>query len=51
MLTVIYLVIGAVVATQHRFFEHLDTIRLVASAALGLFLWPLILLGVDLHLH
>jgi hypothetical protein len=51
LLTVVYLVIGAIVATQHHFFANLGTIKLVASAALGLFLWPLILLGVDLHLH
>jgi hypothetical protein len=51
LLAVVYLVIGAVIATQHHFFDNLGTIRLVGSAALGLILWPLILLGVDLHLH
>jgi hypothetical protein len=50
LLMVVYLVIGAIVATQHHFFSNLGTIKLVLSALLGLFLWPLILLGVNLHL-
>jgi hypothetical protein len=51
LLTVIYLVVGAIIATQHHFFSNLGTIKLVVSAALGLLLWPLILLGVNLHIH
>ena len=51
MLTVIYLIVGAIIASQHHFFSHLGTIKQLASAALGLCLWPLILLGVNLHLH
>jgi hypothetical protein len=51
LLTVIYLVIGAIIASQHNFFNNLGTIKHLASAALALFLWPLILLGVNLHLH
>jgi hypothetical protein len=50
LITVVYLVIGAIVATQHHFFANLGTIKLVVSALLGLFLWPLVLLGVNLHL-
>jgi len=49
--TVIYLVIGAIIATQHHFFSNLGTIKLILSALLALFLWPLVLLGVNLHLH
>ena len=51
LVAVIYLVIGAIVATQHHFFANLGTIKLIASAILALLLWPLVLLGVDLHLH
>jgi hypothetical protein len=48
--TVVYLIIGAIVATQHHFFANLGTIKLILSALLSLVLWPLVLLGVNLHL-
>jgi hypothetical protein len=48
---VIYLVVGAIIATQHHFFTHFNTIKLIVSAVLAIVLWPLILLGVDLHLR
>jgi hypothetical protein len=51
LIGVVYLVVGAIVATQHHFFANLGTIKLIASAILALLLWPLVLLGVDLHLH
>jgi hypothetical protein len=50
LITVVYLVVGAIVATQHHFFANLGTIKLVASALLAVLLWPLVLLGVNLHL-
>jgi hypothetical protein len=50
LITVVYLVVGAIVATQHHFFADLGTMKLVLSALLALFLWPLVLLGVNLHL-
>ena len=46
----VYLVVGVAVAAQKHYFEHLDTIRLVASAVLAIVLWPLLLLGIDLHI-
>jgi hypothetical protein len=46
----VYLVIGVAVAAQKHYFEHLDTIRLIASAVLAIVLWPLLLLGIDLHI-
>ena len=51
LIGVVYLVIGAIIATQHHFFDNLGTIQLIISALLALIAWPLILLGVDLHLH
>ena len=47
---VIYIIIGAIVAAGHHYFEHLDTVRPIASAVLAVLLWPLVLLGVSLHL-
>lgn len=45
-----YIVIGAVVAASHHYFEHLNAVKPIASAALAVLLWPLILFGVSLHL-
>jgi Mn2+/Fe2+ NRAMP family transporter len=49
-LFVIYIIIGVIVAAGHHYFEHLDTVRPIASAVLAVLLWPLVLLGVSLHL-
>lgn len=46
----VYIVIGAVVAASHHYFEHLNAVKPIASAALAVLLWPLILFGVSLHL-
>jgi hypothetical protein len=47
----VYLVIGVVVAATHHYFEHIQTVKAVVSAALAVILWPLIFLGVNLHIH
>jgi hypothetical protein len=49
-LGLIWLIVGIVVAATHDYFEHLDTVRLLLSAALAVLLWPLVLLGIDLHI-
>jgi Mn2+/Fe2+ NRAMP family transporter len=49
-LFVIYIIIGVIVAAGHHYFEHLDTVRPIASAVLAVLLWPLVLLGVSFHL-
>jgi hypothetical protein len=51
LIPLIWLIVGAVVAATHNYFEHLDSLRLVGSAILAVLLWPLILLGIDLHIH
>jgi len=47
----VYLVIGVVVASTHHYLAHIQTGKAVLSAALAVLLWPLILLGVNLHIH
>jgi hypothetical protein len=49
--TLIYVVIGAFVAGAHHYFKHVDTLKPILSALLAIFLWPLILLGINLHIH
>jgi hypothetical protein len=44
-----YLIIGLVVAASHHYFEHLNTVKPIASAVLAVLLWPLVLFGVSLH--
>ena len=48
---VIYLVVGAVVAATHDYFQHLDTLKQLLSAVLAVVLWPLVLIGINLHVH
>ena len=50
-LFVIYIIVGVIVAAGHHYFEHLDTVRPIASAVLAVLLWPLVLLGVSFHLN
>ena len=50
-LGIIYLVIGAVIAGTHDYYNNVDTAKDVISAALAIVLWPLVLFGVNLHIH
>jgi hypothetical protein len=50
LLGVIYLVVGVAVAASYDYFQNLDTVRLILSALLAVVLWPLLLLGIDLHI-
>jgi hypothetical protein len=46
----VYIVIGVVVAARHHYFVvELDFNTMIYSAVLAVLLWPLILLGVNLH--
>jgi FtsH-binding integral membrane protein len=51
LLGLIYLVIGIIVASTHNYFEHLSSAKRLISAVLAVVLWPLVLLGVNLHIH
>ena len=46
----VYLVIGVVVANAHHYFAHLNSLSAALSMVLAVLLWPLVLLGVSLHL-
>jgi hypothetical protein len=46
-----YLIIGAFVAATHHYFMHLQVARQYGSAALAILLWPLLFLGINLHIH
>jgi hypothetical protein len=50
-LVVIYLVAGGIVAATHHYWQNLHTLKTIVSAILATVLWPLILLGINLHIH
>ncbi|HSR83726.1 MAG TPA: hypothetical protein VLM11_06035 [Streptosporangiaceae bacterium] len=46
----IWIVVGLVVAWTHTYIT-VSLLKLLLSALLSIFLWPLVLLGVSLHIH
>jgi hypothetical protein len=50
LLGLIYLAIGVFVAYSKDYLENVETLKRVVSAALAILLWPLLLLGIDLHI-
>jgi hypothetical protein len=51
LLTMIYLLVGVIVAATHDYFQNVDTLKAVVSAILAVVLWPLLFLGISLHVH
>jgi hypothetical protein len=51
LIGIIYLVVGVLVASTHHYFRHLQSLKPIASAVLAIVLWPIVLLGANLHLH
>jgi hypothetical protein len=50
-LLTLYLVAGGIVAATHHYWSNLNTAKAIVSALLATVLWPLVLLGVNLHIH
>ena len=50
-LVAVYLIAGGIVAATHEYWSNLHTLKAVISAVLATLLWPLLLLGIDLHVH
>jgi hypothetical protein len=51
VLFVVYVAIGAGVAYAHDYWSSIDTGKEILSALLATLLWPLLLLGINLHIH
>lgn len=47
---IIWVIIGVVVASSHHYFTHAGTLKPIVSAVLAVVLWPLLLLGINLHI-
>jgi hypothetical protein len=50
LVTIAYIVLGVIVASQHSYYASLDSFSQVLSAVVATALWPLVLLGASLHL-
>jgi hypothetical protein len=51
LLAVVYLVAGGIVAATHHYWSNLHSLKAIASAVLATILWPLVLIGINLHIH
>ena len=51
LLGIVYLIVGAIVAATHHYYVHLHSAKGIGSAILAILLWPLLFLGINLHIH
>ena len=51
LLTMIYVFIGVIIAATHNYFQDVNTAKEIGSAILAVVFWPLILLGINMHVH
>jgi hypothetical protein len=50
LLALIYVGVGVAIAASHDYFDNVNGWRGVLSAIFAIFLWPLVLLGINLHI-
>lgn len=50
-IAVVWLIVGVIVAANKDYFDNLNTAEQVVSSILAVLLWPLLFLGVDLHVN
>jgi hypothetical protein len=51
LLALVYVGVGVAIAASHNYFDNVNGWRGVLSAIFAIFLWPLILLDIDLHVR
>jgi hypothetical protein len=49
--TVVYLIVGVIIASTHHYLTHVSALKPIVSALLAIILWPLLLLGINLHIR
>jgi hypothetical protein len=49
--TIVWLVVGVILASSHHYLNHVNSLKSIVSAVLAILLWPLLLLGINLHVH
>jgi hypothetical protein len=50
LIVAIYLAVGVIVANSHHYFRGMNDVKDFLSAILAVILWPLVLLGISLHI-
>jgi hypothetical protein len=50
IVSLVYLVVGVILASSHHYFAHASTLKPILSAVLAVVLWPLVLVGINLHI-
>jgi hypothetical protein len=50
VLVIVYLLVGVIVAANNDYLADVEGLRAVISALLAVLLWPLVVLGIDLHI-
>jgi hypothetical protein len=48
--TIVWVIVGVIVASAHHYFSHADKLKPIISAILAIALWPLLLFGINLHI-
>ena len=49
LLFIAYIGIGVAVAASKDYLDNLETLKRIVSVLLAILLWPLLFLGIDLH--
>ena len=47
----LYLIAGGIVAATHHYWQNIHSLKAIGSGLLATVLWPLILVGINLHIH
>lgn len=47
--SIVYLIIGVILASSHHYLNNVGALKPLVSALLAVALWPLVLLGINLH--
>jgi hypothetical protein len=51
LLGLVYLIAGAIVAASHHYYTNIHAAKGIGSAVLAILLWPLLFLGINLHIR
>jgi hypothetical protein len=46
-----YIIAGGIIAGTHHYYTYLHTAKQIGSAVLAILLWPLLYLGINLHIR
>jgi hypothetical protein len=51
LFTILWIVVGVIVAADHKYLKNINDVEAVLSAILAILLWPLVLLDVNLRIN